>query len=378
MSRALAAALVLVVAWQATAAAAPADRPTPVFAYYYIWFTPSHAPSTVPTTGSVSWNRPKSDYPLLGRYSSDERPVMEKHIRWAKQAGIDGFIVSWKSTEVLNRRLERLIRAASKNDFKLLIIYQGLDVGREPLPVERVAADLDLFRDRYSGSKVFDAFDAPAVVWSGTWEFSRKQVEAVTRTRRDDLLILASERDRQGYERLADLVDGNAYYWSSVNPDTYPGYERKLDEMGRSVHAHGGLWIAPAAPGFDARSVGGTTVVDRKGGATFRRQLDAATGSGPDAIGLISWNEFSESTHIEPSERYGPRYLEVLADILGAENPAVGDLDSSEPAATDERHALALLGGLVVLVIGGVAVVRRRRYTAQAISRTGDRHSPER
>jgi hypothetical protein len=363
----LGATLGVILASQDAAAAAPrsADRPTPVFAYYYIWFTPSHGSGTVSTKGSVSWNRPKSDYPLLGRYSSDERPVMERHVRWAKRAGIDGFIVSWKSTEVLNRRLARLIRVASRHDFKLLIIYQGLDVGREPLPVERVAADLDLFRDRYGGKKVFDAFDAPAVVWSGTWEFSREQVEAVTRTRRDGLLILASERDPRGYERLSGLVDGNAYYWSSVNPDTYPGYDRKLKEMARRIHADGGLWIAPAAPGFDARSVGGTTVVARKGGATFRRELDAAAGSSPDAIGLISWNEFSEGTHIEPSEKHGSRYLEVLADVVGAEYPAVEGLDSSEPAATDERHALALLGGLVVLLAGGAAMVRRRRHQAE-------------
>src|SRR5436309_10053666 len=37
-----------------------ANRPIPVLAYYYIWYNPS------------SWNRAKIDYPLLGRYSSDE------------------------------------------------------------------------------------------------------------------------------------------------------------------------------------------------------------------------------------------------------------------------------------------------------------------
>ena len=67
--------------------------PDPLFAYYYIWFNAS------------SWNRAKIDYPLLGRYSSDDRGVMRAHVAWAKQAGIDGFIVSWKSTPVLNRRL---------------------------------------------------------------------------------------------------------------------------------------------------------------------------------------------------------------------------------------------------------------------------------
>jgi len=362
--------LALLLTPSALAAPRAPDRPTPVFAYYYIWFTPSHSPATVSTKGSVSWNRRKSDYPLLGRYSSDERPVMEKHARWARQAGIHGFIVSWKSTEVLNRRLRSLIRVAAQHELKLLIIYQGLDVERKPLPVARVAADLDRFRQRYAHSDVFDAFERPAVVWSGTWEFSRAEVESVTRGRRDDLLLLASERNAQGYDRLADLVDGNAYYWSSVNPETYPGYEQKLGEMGRRVHAHGGLWIAPAAPGFDARLVGGTTVVERKGGATLRRQLDAATGSSPDAVGLISWNEFSESTHIEPSEKHGTRELEVVADVLGADGAVASELDSSEPAATDARHALALLGGVLLLALGGVASLRRRKTTSRKGLRT--------
>ncbi len=59
---------------------------------------------------------------------------MRQHVRWAKRAGIDGFIVSWKSTPVLNRRLERLADVAAAERFKLLVIYQGLDFYREPLP----------------------------------------------------------------------------------------------------------------------------------------------------------------------------------------------------------------------------------------------------
>ena len=38
-----------------------AGPPDPLFAYYYIWFN------------AGSWNRAKTDYPLLGRYSSDDR-----------------------------------------------------------------------------------------------------------------------------------------------------------------------------------------------------------------------------------------------------------------------------------------------------------------
>ncbi len=331
----------LVVVLASFAAAAPAravSRADPLFAYYYIWFN------------ADSWNRAKTDYPLLGRYSSDDRDVMRKHVGWAKQAGIDGFIVSWKSTPVLNRRLERLAEVAEAARFKLLVIYQGLDFEREPLPASRVARDLDVFWSRFAEGDSFDVFAKPLVIWSGTPEFTRAQLQSATAPWRERVLILASERNVEGYRRVADLVDGNAYYWGSVNPNTYPGYPQKLAEMGSAVHERGGLWIAPAAPGFDARLVGGTSVVPRRDGTTLRTQLDAAAASAPDAVGLISWNEFSENTHIEPSRAHGSRYLEVVADVRGAELPELRDFDSSEPAATGVGYGLPLLGGFALLL----------------------------
>jgi Glycosyl hydrolase family 99 len=345
-------------ALSAPAAAAAAATPAPVFAYYYIWFDPS------------SWNRAKTDFPLLGRYSSDERRVMRRHIRWAKDAGIEGFIVSWKSTPTLDERLRELAGLARAERFELLVIYQGLDFERRPLPVARIARDLEVFRARYARHPAFDSFDAPLVIWSGTWRFSAVEIARVTAPLGSDLLVLASERNLDGYRRVAEHVDGNAYYWSSVNPETFPGYEAKLAEMGSAVHRRRGIWIAPAAPGFDARLIGGTTVVRRRNGATLRRQLDAAAASAPDAIGLISWNEFSENTHIEPSLRHGPRYLEVLADVQGATVDINSDLDSNVPGATGRSYGPAILAGLLALVIGAVALgawrawIRRRTLSA--------------
>lgn len=281
----------------------PDNSSTPILAYYYIWFDPQ------------SWNRAKTDYPILGRYSSDDVDVMRQHVQWAKAAGIDGFIVSWKSTDKLNRRLDQLVRIAAEENFKLAIIYEGLDFSRNPLPPDQVGVDLDYFTQHYASNPVFHLFQKPLVIWSGTWEYSLDEISGVTQTRRNDLLILASEKNVDGYQRLANVVDGDAYYWSSVNPDSHPSYLDKLTSMGDAVHTKGGVWIAPAAPGFDARLVGGTSVVDRKAGETLKTELNAALQSQPDAIGLISWNEFSENSHIEPSHNYGDLYLKVLAGI---------------------------------------------------------------
>ena len=164
-----------------------ADHPDPLFAYYYIWFN------------GTSWDRAKTDYPVLGRYSSDDRGVMRQHIAWAKRAGIDGFIVSWKSTPVLNRRLERLADVAAAEHFKL-----ARDLPGARLLPRAAAGGARRARPRLvpapprRPARAFRAFRKPLVIWSGTWRFSRREVASVTRSRRDGLLILASERNVGG------------------------------------------------------------------------------------------------------------------------------------------------------------------------------------
>jgi hypothetical protein len=328
------------------------SSPVPVLAYYYIWFD------------TTSWDRAKTDYPQLGRYSSDDLSVMRQHIQWAKAAGINGFIVSWKSTDVLNRRLEQLATVAEEENFKLAVIYQGLDFNRDPLPVDRIASDLDFFVQHFAARKVFSLFPKPLVIISGTWKFSPGEIARMIGSHRQDLLLLASERNLKGYERLANLVDGNAYYWSSVNPETFTGYQDKLVAMSKAIHQHGGLWIPPAAPGFDARLIGGTSIVDRKDGDTFRTQINTALASSPDALGIISWNEFSENSYIEPSKTYGAKYLNILREVNHLPAPTIGEFDSSEPAAVYPEIPLArqvALGTLAIVIITGLIVIARRR-----------------
>ena len=345
------AAALLLLGSPAPARAAP-TAPVGVFAYYYIWFDAS------------SWSRAKTDFPLLGRYSSDERIVMRRHVRWAKQAGLSGFIVSWKSTPTLDRRLARLVAIASTSRFKLAVIYQGLDFERRPLPASRIADDLRKFVYRYRTNPVFHTFGGkPLVIWSGSWKFTRAQIMRVRRAIGDSIYLLASERNADDYLRVADLFDGDAYYWSSVNPRTYPDYPKKLVALGAAVHTGGGLWIAPAAPGFDARLIGGQTVVGRGDGNTFRREFEGALASSPDAVGVISWNEFSENSQIEPSTRYRNRYLSLLASVLGGHAPVVMGFSSDDRPATGTEYGLPLIAVFVLVVAGAmVAVFRRGRH----------------
>jgi hypothetical protein len=329
----------------------------PLLAFYYIWFDPA------------SWDRAKIDYPQLGRYSSDDPRVMRQHIEWAKSAGIEGFIVSWKDTTTNDRRLHLLMDVARQMNFKLAMIYQGLDFNRNPLPANQVAADFLTFSKEYATDPVFLRLgDKPLTIWSGTWAYTHAQVAQVTGPVRDSMLVLNTEKNTDGYHRISDVTDGDAYYWSSVNTDTNTGYVAKLADMGQAIHADGKYWIAPFAPGFDAKLVGGTSTVDRKDGQTLRTEYAAALHSSPDALGLISWNEFSENSYVEPSQKYGTRYLDVLRELRATPVPqpplatdSSGEAANAGASGVWRRWPGFLLLGFPVLLVVVVALLGKRQ-----------------
>ena len=307
----------------APTASDPAGRPL-VLAYYYIWYEPR------------SWDRAKTDLPQLGPYSSADPAVIAQHVAWAKAAGIDALIVSWKHEPRLDKPLATLVAASRSAGLRLVLLYQGLDFSRRPLNSQRIADDLSWFMQEYGADPMFDVFGAPTIILSGTPSFSIEDIATV----RDAVLgagpahFLGSERSGDDYAARRDVLDGDAYYWSSVDPNRDRGYRDRLAALAASIRDDGGLWIAPAAPGFDARLIGGTRVVDRADGATYRTQWTTALLTDPDGLGIISWNEFSENSHIEPSQNYGATYLAATAalsrETLGRQTPI-------DPAAATAR-----------------------------------------
>jgi len=325
-------------------------RQIPLLAYFYIWFNPS------------SWNRLKKDYPLIGRYSSNDVAIMRQQVKMAKQSGITGFLVSWKDTPVLNRRLADLRSVAAAADFKLSIIIEGRDFYGNPISMPKIRQSFRYLAVNYARDPVFNIFGKPLVAWSGTWLFSTKQLTSISRAYRPKLTILATEKQPDDYQLIARLFDGDAYYWSSADPRHTPGYAAKLVQFSRVIHRHHGLWIAPAAPGFDARLLGGERDITRRRGQTLRLELNAAIASSPDAVGLISWNEYSENSEIEPSQRYGATALKVVAAIEHAKAPVVQDFNSSDPAGFHAGASQLVILCIFILLLGGsVAIVIRRR-----------------
>ncbi len=243
-----------------TSSPTPAPSPSrasaqqiPLLAYFYIWFNPT------------SWNRLKIDYPLLGRYSSDDVKIMRQQVAMAKQSGITGFLVSWKDTAVLNHRLAELRSVAAAADFKLGIVLEGRDFYGNPITMSKVRQSFAYLASHYAHDPVFKIFGRPLVGMVGHLAVQhqaaglghqRVWLAAADRGHREGTVGLSADRAHVQRGRLLLVVGGSA---------AYPSYASKLAQFSQVVHQHHGLWIAPAAPGFDARLLGGVRDVQRDG-----------------------------------------------------------------------------------------------------------------
>lgn len=331
----------------------------PVFAYFYQWFNPS------------SWDRAKQDLPLAGKYSSDDPHVLRHQVETARSAGIDGFLTSWKSTATLNRRLDLLISVARSERLDLGVVYEALDFSRRPLPISKVRDDMSYLVTTRGAELTSSYYGRPVIIWTGIDQYSLQDVQSVRSALGGRAYLLAASKQVADYERVASLVDGEAYYWSSADPGS-AATSAKLSAMSTAVHSHGGIWLAPAASGFDGRTLGGTRVINRNNGETLVHSLANAFATSPDGIGIISWNEWSENTYIEPGHKYGEQELTALRNYLrahsqGVATPAAADSAGGGGSAwTGARAALTLTA-----VMAGLALVlaerqRRRRHGGPA------------
>src|SRR5436309_672770 len=86
-----------------------------VGAYYYPWYYKER------------WTRePVTNTPKLGWYSSDDRKVAADHIRWAKQADLDFFLISWLSPDGREGKnlKEAVLPELEEARFRFALLYE--------------------------------------------------------------------------------------------------------------------------------------------------------------------------------------------------------------------------------------------------------------
>ena len=330
-----------------------ATRPR-VFAYYYLWWSRNHWKSLLgpayPTTTSrlplpasldASGCNPKTLYPgntltdvPQKIYSQDDPGFIEADVRQAAAAGLTGFAVNWAgsgsptqtvTSTQYSQRLQVMVDAVHKVNaegipFKLWLSYKA---SATVLPQSQIDADLGYFLSQYGSDPAFDRLQSPkvTVIWQGSRKYPASTLQAISAKYRSKLRILGDET--KWSPSRAPYLDGDAYYWSSQNPYSNPHSFQQLDALAASVRASGTnpdgshkVWVAPFIPGYDKQLAGGNSCVPRKGGQTLKTLFDGNAATRPDDFGMISWNEITEGSYIDPMTRYGSQDLNMLRSVI--------------------------------------------------------------
>lgn len=124
------------------------------FAFYYPWYG----------TSDVSGYRRHWDHithhPLLGEYDSNNETLIKKHIDMAKEAGIDGFIVSWWGIKSFEDNATLHIKnVCEKNNFNFTIYYEITS------SVNQTIDDLVYVLNNYANSSAWYRIDGRPVIY---------------------------------------------------------------------------------------------------------------------------------------------------------------------------------------------------------------------
>jgi glycoprotein endo-alpha-1,2-mannosidase len=264
---------------------APAAHAATVAIFYYPWY------GTPRVDGAWEhWNQGghappahlySSFYPARGAYSSNDAAVVRQQLKEIVRAGIDEVVISWwgrgSRGDTLLAGLVAAVRRAGLEPALHLEPYDGRSTDSVRLDLQ-YAASLGI-RDVF----VY----LPRLIDAPSWASVRAGAPPGIR--------LFAGTELVGFA-AAGKFDG--FY-------TYDFVTYGADKFARlCTQAHNvGLLCGPSVgPGYDGVRAGEAPGgKDRRDGVTYDRLWAAALAAGPDLVTVTSYNEWGESTQIEPA-----------------------------------------------------------------------------
>lgn len=314
-----------------------------LWAMYYAWYetaTGRHGRWRMWSDDKTTARQPKPQSkaePLVGYYDSDDSAVVRWHFQLAKAAGIDGFLVSWWGGANLSGRAfeEVIVPVAAQESFKVAMCSELAQFHSDAKTLtEEMANTLA----RVIGSPAYLRVDGKPVVYLYQVPFAPKLTPETLRQ-----VIQGVEAAVGPVYWVMDKVanPGNRGLefppaWLAVNEVpmfgfygtfsvrrawTYDELAPDYARLASQAHAAGKRVFLPVHPGHDNSGFRPNDyfIIPRDGGATLRGYLRAATDAGADAIVVTSFNEWPETTVVEPSSSWPDPYLylKILAEWKG-------------------------------------------------------------
>lgn len=336
-----------------TAAGAPAEAR--VFAHYMPWFKAERRPD-----GGIAWDHwqwfgkgRKHDpddllpdgrrdiasvfYPLIGPYDGRDPKVLEYHLLTAHAAGIEGFIADWYGPGTYTDEVfAELTAAAAPRGMRVAICLEEKAFFPGYAQVSTRAGVLDEMERhlrhvldthakspaywRRNGAPVFFIFIGHGESSVGLQNLSPAEVADVLGRLDEKILLVRGHADANYFD-----VARGSYAWcgDAAYRDWYFGAAGPARREGRLDFIVGG-----PSPGFDDSGVNGwgrgPRITDRRGTKEYEENWADVLAAMPDAVQVVTWNDFQEGTTVEPAREYGFTFLDLterfVADYTGRPN----------------------------------------------------------
>ena len=308
------------------------DQPL-VMALYYPWYDVSTWESGI-----------TADYPLLP-YESWERDAIERHVGWAREAGLDALVSAWfgpRGNNPTEKNFKTLLDAAQPAGLKAAVL---VETDSDQFFPDRGALVTGLRHAlaTHAAHPAYLKVDGRPVIF--VWRPSAAFAPNGARVNQKGPAVVAAWRslldevdpNRQAIwigegedASVLEVFDGLFAYsiaWAGDPVGQLNSYAGRVRAF-NAAHGTSKRWIATAMPGYDdtrAPGRGKTFTVDRAGGAYYHRTFQGAIATRPDWVMVTSFNEWVEGHQIEPSKSYGTRFLELTRNLGDAFRQTAAD-----------------------------------------------------
>lgn len=375
----------------------PVEHDGLVGAYYYQWY---HGEGGYGLHDERPWLEHVPDEPMLGQYHSRDPDVINQHIKWALDHGINWFMAHGAAPddfdEITLRDHVMEAELADRMQFSLIagipnrFHEDGLFDMDDPELRRTVAERLATYERTYFDRDNYLTVDnAPLVMYysignltgdvSGAWEEIRGVLDGEVYLVADP--NMGSSPGSTGFDtpawELAEAFDAfTEYNMNSLLQLRYGTFDRAdLQRQYRdwriAAEDYDVEFIPMTLPGEDHSEIKWKEPRDfhlERTPERFRRVCrDALTYRDPelDAVLITSFNEWPEYTSVEPAESYGTTYLEIVEEELALDQqdplqvgdyiPFVLDFNRSvpeqevNPSAPSNRPLTLQLGTITLL-----------------------------
>ena len=297
--------------------------------------------------------------PSLGLYTSQSRDVIDTHLEWARQSGIDFFLLSWwgpPGSEWPGDWCDSVIRRnfvenPSLPNIRFAILYEttgrfqaNLDIDH-PANKATLLSDFDYLAQTYFSNPYYLRInDRPVIVIYASRIISGDEAGAVRDLREHiranygvELYLIGDEVYWEAYydnflqygltwEHFDAVTAYSMWTDTSLVEGGFPAFLEQVqivyETWFRFAAEEGVDFIPNVMPGFDDRNLRPTRQENRvihRSADGFREYVNIAKTYVDQDISMLlvtSFNEWGEGTNIEPSQAEGSAYLDIVGDNL--------------------------------------------------------------